>query len=176
MLKQAILAERYPGKVGAAFDSVEKAEQVADQLEAQFGVQFKSIEILKPKGRSLENLLEPENKDTKNTVIRSHITMGLVGLCTGGLVVLWLHQLQVPMVVFSPLYMTFIVMALGGVGGLLLGGLISLKPDHDNLIHFSRQVSYQSRWMLLVNVESAEQKKAVRRYLQTCSDEIVASL
>ena len=33
MLKQAVIAEKYPGKVGAAFDSVEKAELAADKLE-----------------------------------------------------------------------------------------------------------------------------------------------
>ena len=176
MLKQAIIAEQYPGKVGAAFDSVEKAELAADQLEQQFGIRFDAIEIVKPKDRSFEQKLEPEGKGIRNTVIRSNVTMGVVGVVVGGLVALCLHQLQIPMVVFSPYYTTFFVMALCGVGGLLLGGLISLRPDHDRLIQFSRQVTNQRRWMLLVHVETVEQKREVKKYLHRFSDEIVASL
>ena len=120
--------------------------------------------------------MEPEGEEIKNTIIRSHVTMGLVGLVAGGGVVTWMHQTQIPMVVFSPYYTTFIVLALGLVGGLLLGGLISLRPDHDRLINFSRDVTNQRRWMLLVHVKTMEQKKKVKTYLHGFSDEIVATL
>ena len=102
--------------------------------------------------------------------------MGLLGLAVGGIIALWLHQLQIPMIEYSPYYATYIIIAFGGVAGLLLGGLISLRPDHDRLARLAREVTKHRRWMLLVHAESMEQKRAVKRYLHRYSDEIVASL
>src|SRR5690606_34489596 len=120
--------------------------------------------------------LEPEVKGVARTAIRAHLWMGLLGLIAG--LVLWgvLYIFGVPAVVSSPYYSGAAIVAFATVAGLLVGGLVAARPDHQRVIQAVDAATKAGRWSLVVHPRDPEQCQQAERVFKAANVEMVRSL
>ncbi len=176
MDKSTIIAEESPNKVGAVFSSATAAESVMTSLSDKTGIHRNQIMVIKPGDKCLEQKLEPESHNIWRTLVRSHLWMGAIGLSIGVLFAVALLMIDVPALVYSPLYGIVILGVLGALLGLMVGGLISLRPDHDLMILRAKEVTGKGRWFLVVHAKNLSQQRSAKSILNQVSDDVVASL
>lgn len=173
-MKLHVIEERKPGKVGGVFESEAAAKNAVKSLVSEGAINLQNIELLEPRDRSFEEKVEPEDKGIALTLARSHIILGAAGLLAGLLVSTLLVTVGPQLARANPLF-TFIPLALIGVFlGLLLAGLISLRPDHDRLINKSRKSARAGRWSVVVHTASTEEKQRAKNVMKKRSAKSVA--
>tara|TARA_R110002073_G_scaffold293110_1_gene458620 strand:- start:146 stop:508 length:363 start_codon:yes stop_codon:yes gene_type:complete len=109
--------------------------------------------------------IEPETTGIARTLVQSHILLGVGGLVLGLLVAALLVTAG-PVVTRSSPVMTFIALGfLFPVLGLLLAGLISLRPDHSAIIERARTATAMAHWTVIAHCatsgEMASAKSAI---------------
>ena len=102
--------------------------------------------------------------------------MGFLGLVAG--VVLWglLYIVGVPAVVSSPYYSGGAIIAFATVAGLLLGGLVTARPDHQRVIQAVDSATKAGRWSLVVHPRDPQQCEQAERVFKAANVETVRSL
>lgn len=176
MKLSAITAEKQPTKVGAAYESERQARNAARELLNEPGLDPESIAIVKPHDPALETKLEPEGHRIWQTLIRAHITMGLTGAVIGFLVASLLAIANFQAVVSNPWYAFGVMSGLGFLLGLMVGGLLTLRPDHDVMIHQAKVASEHGEWFVLVHARSYRQKQIAQAYFQEHGKTAVSTL
>jgi hypothetical protein len=172
----AILGEEFPSKVGAEFASPDEARRAAEQLVKRTGIRARQVRVIEPRDPVMGRKLEPESSGIARTLVRTHTTLGLagllVGLVSGSLLVLFAMQPFAS----SPYYTIGLAAFFGAIAGLLLGGLVSLRPDHDTLITRVEDASRAGRWFVLVHTRSHRQELEARKALEALSDKVLSTL
>ncbi|ABC30114.1 hypothetical protein HCH_03360 [Hahella chejuensis KCTC 2396] len=177
-LDMHVIGETYPSKVAVVFDTKETADEAIDALVTEAGFSRQQIKLINPNDRQDVHLganLEPENKGILATMIRSHVVIG------GGIVLLsillaWLLVTAGPPATQSSPGMTFLgVCSLGLFLGLILGGAVALRPDHDLVIAKIRMGKDAGKWGVVVHT-SHDDKKLARQTLARFSNTTVESL
>ena len=69
-----------------------------------------------------------------------------------------------------------LLVAFGAVAGLMFGGLVTLRPDHDPFINRVREALGEGRSAVVVHAFSREQNAQARELLQHASDDVVSTL
>src|SRR5690606_40901044 len=94
----------------------------------------------------------------------------------GAVVVGLLSWLGVPSIVSSPWAAGPVLVGFGGLAGLLLGGLVSLRPDHDRYIQATHEAMDERRTTVVVHAFSPEQQKAAAEFLAARGGEVTRTL
>ncbi len=175
MLNNVLTAEKYSSKVCAAFDSEYEAKQSIIALTRNVNVDQIQMNILRPDDKDFEQKLEPERKGIRDTLVRSHLILGATGLVSGVILYFILYSLDIAMVTQSPYFAFFVVIAFSTTAGLMLGGLASLRPDHDPMIQFARNNSASKRFVLLVHAADRLQKNKIKDILQDHTNSVIAT-
>lgn len=76
----------------------------------------------------------------------------------------------------SPLLAFIAFVGFGITFGLLLGGLIAIRPDHVWLITAVRRALQENRWAVIVHPTDAAQTAAARELLRGSGAEVLKSL
>ena len=88
-------------------------------------------------------------------------------------VLLWLG---VQLVVSSPWLSAFVLVFLGGMIGLMLGGLVALRPDHDRYVQASRDAMAKGQTTLVVHALSSGQADQAAALLAEMGGEVTRTL
>ena len=120
--------------------------------------------------------MEPESRGIGRTILRAHLFTAFVGIAVGvgawGLLVYVGNRL----IGGSP-GLSFIAFAFfGTVFGLMLGGLISLRPDHARLITVVRSALRSGQWAAVVHPFDEKQAEEAVDLLRTGSLQIERTL
>lgn len=160
-----LIDERYPSKVSAEFNARTLAEETAAALLREGGFDQEQVRVIAPGDSHLESKVEPEDRRIAGTLIRSHVVLGLAFLIVG-LIVAWLLVTFGPPITRSNPIMTFIpfVLLLPMVG-MLIAGAISLRPDHDLVVHQARIAAEEGHWTVVVHCASHEEQQRARDLL-----------
>ena len=67
-------------------------------------------------------------------------------------------------------------MLYGAIGGLFLGGLVTLRPDHDRYIQAVRQAIAACRSAVVVHALSMQQQREAARFLAERGGEVTRTL
>ncbi|WP_311944347.1 magnesium transporter [Halomonas piscis] len=161
--QDAVLGEEYPHKVTAEYDNQSEADRAVKALADQAGVPPAQVRLVKPHGSDeMARQVEPESRGVRQSLIKSHVRLGLAGLILG-------VALAGVLVVFGPTatqsspLMTFIALGfLCTVLALLLAGAISMRPDHDRVLHKTRAATEAGQWTVVVHCADAEQRDRVK--------------
>lgn len=172
----SLLPEASSGKVAAVFASEATARRVAAGLRAELRLSDAQVQVVTPADRHPGRKLEPENHGIFRTMLRQHARAGLIGLAAGLAVFAALWFTGVPMVVQSPGMAAFAVLFLGAMAGLMAGGLVTLRPDHDPYVLLVQDALGAGRCAVVVHALSSEQKMAAETRLRDASDDVVATL
>lgn len=157
-----LLGENFPHKVSAQYDSQQAADQAVQYLVDNAKLPREQIRIVHPHDLNMALKLEPEVKGIARTLAKSHAVLGLGGLVLGLLLAALLVTIGPVMTRSSPMF-TFI--ALGFLFcflGLILAGVISLRPDHDPLIEKTRTATDTGHWTVIAHCTSLEQQTQVK--------------
>ena len=181
-LLKGLFGEKSLTKVVGLYHSAADATAAADKAQRLPGMTPSQIRVLGPKdarnsrrelfGRSLE----PEQQGIFNTLLRTHLVTGTIGAAIGLLVYAWLFKSGQPMVVSSPLVAFIAIVGFSTTFGLLLAGLISLRPDHVKLITDVRSALADNRWALILHPTNPEQATAARDLLAASGAEVLNTL
>lgn len=175
-MKSMIFGEKSLSKVGAAFGDEEHAQSAAAEVSKQAGIASERIRVVRPEDAGFGRKLEPESSGIARTLAKSHLTLGLTGLVLGLLIAAVLVQTDVGLFKWNPFFTVGLLGAFGAVAGLLLGGLVSLRPDHDRLFVFVRDAMRNGKWSVVVHARDHDEAHRARQVLSGVSDQVVSTL
>jgi hypothetical protein len=160
---EALFGERSLTKVAGLFGSRSQAEGAALHLLQGVGLDDSQVRLLAPAEGSmarsdvLAHQMEPEDAGIWRTIIRTHLVMGTLGALAGTLLYLWLSADNSPLIRSTPLVSWIAIAGFGGTFGLLVAGLLSLRPDHGRLINRVRRGLQQGMWAVVAHPIGPEQ-------------------
>jgi len=174
--KSALTGEVSNSKVAAIFPDEVAARSVAARVQAALQLSDAQVEVITPADRGPGRKLEPESEGIFRTIIRAHVVLGLAGGAVGALVFAVLSAMAVPMIVNSAPLAAGVIVVFGIVAGLMFGGLVSLRPDHDWYIAKVLEAIGEGRSAVVVHAFSREQNAQAEDLLKAASGEVVTTL
>ncbi|MGY6587020.1 MAG: hypothetical protein ACXIUB_01905 [Wenzhouxiangella sp.] len=120
--------------------------------------------------------LEPESTGIWRTLVRSHLWLAFAGALVGLLVFTIMVSMGIAFVVQNQLTSALLLVVFCAGGGAMIGGLVTLRPDH---VPFNTRVNAaleKNQFVLLVHLTSADQVPPARACLQQHADETLSTL
>lgn len=177
MTGSAFLTEEVSNsKVAAIFSSPAQAQLQADRVRTALGLAGSQVQVLTPKDHRPGSKLEPESHGIFRTMLWAHAKLGAIGAVVGVIAYLVMRMLAIPMIVNSPGLSFGVLLAFGAVAGLFLGGLVTLRPDHDPYVFKVLGALREGDSAVIVHAFSTEQRDQARQMLETAGGETVATL
>lgn len=164
------------GKVAAVFANETAAREVAARVRSTLQLSDAQVQVITPADRRPGHKLEPESQGIFRTIIRAHVRLGLLGVVAGAVAFGVLWTMGLPMIVNSAVMAAAVMVAFGAVAGLMLGGLVSLRPDHDLYINKVYDALGQGRSAVVVHSFSRKQNVQAEDLLKGASGEVVSTL
>jgi hypothetical protein len=134
--------------VAASFDDAAQAEAVASTLKSDPQVDGE-VSVIAPGDPLAARKMEPEQRGIWRTLRRGHLVFGAAGVLLG-LVVSFIAIRQWAAAADSPGFTVLFITVLGAFFGLMVGGLITLRPDHDAVIQQVRAALERGQWAVVV--------------------------
>ena len=163
-------------KVAAVFDSEHHARAVARQVEQEAGLEHSQVQVVTPATRRPGARLEPEDRGIFRTNIVAHYRLGIAGLVLGALAFAALYLAGFRAVVASPGFAAAVITGFGGIAGLMLGGLVSLRPDHTPYLARVAAALGEGRCAVVVHAFDTEQRDRAERVLAAAGGQTVRTL
>lgn len=176
MSETALTGEVSNSKLAAVFDSAAGARSAAADVVQALGLQPSQVQVIAPGDARPEAKLEPESRGIWHTIVIAHVRLGIAGAIVGALAFAVVMAMGVPYVVQSPWAAGLAITSFGAVAGLLLGGLVSLRPDHDRYILAAGDAIAGHRTTVVVHAFSAEQNKAAAEFLAARGADVTRTL
>jgi hypothetical protein len=176
MADSALTGEVSNSKVAAVFVDADTAREVAGRVRRALQLSDEQVQVITPFDRRPGLKLEPEDRGILRTLVRAHVKLGVLGLIAGLFVfgVMWARA--VPWIVNSAWLSAGVLASFGALAGLLLGGLMTLRPDHDPYILKVREALGAGRSAVVVHAFTHQQKVDAQALLHQASGEVVATL
>lgn len=176
MAWQALFGEKATTKLAAFFDTREQLETVSAELRRVGDFQNPQLWVVHPHDSGFDRKLEPETQGVARTAVRAHLVLGALGLVAG--VILWgvMYALGLPAIVSSPFYSGGVILAFSIVGGMLLGGLVTARPDHQTVIRGVEKATQAGRWSLVLHPRDEAQCKSAEEVLTSAHVEMVRTI
>ena len=169
----ALTGEASDHKVAGLVAGETAAHELAAAVRAGTGLNEIQVQVLSPGDDRIGRTLEPESRGILHTIIRTHIWLGLAGAVVGAVAFGLLVILGVRFVVLSPWWSASLLIVFGTVGGLMLGGAISLRPDHSPYIAASREALGKGKHVVVVHATSAAELEQAEAILKANAGETV---
>lgn len=177
MTWQALFGERSTTKFAAIVDSHDVATSVVENLMAgPAGLQASQVRVVNPHEKAFDKKLEPETHGIARTAVRAHVILGLIGALAGLGAWAIVYFSGVAALVSSPVFSFSAFVVLGLVGGLLLGGLVTARPDHLRVIQRVKTAAGEGKWSVIVHPLTPSQCEVVAEVLQASGGEVVRTV
>lgn len=171
-----VLGEASASKVAAVFADEARAREVANRLRDVMGLGDAQVQLLTPRDRRPGRKLEPESHGIFRTMLRAHAWLGALGLAAGAALFGVLWAVGVPLVAQSPLVAGIAILLLSGMLGLMLGGLVTLRPDHDPYILDVLEALGEGRSAIVVHAYDRKQYDGAVQWLGEAGGDVVGTL
>lgn len=171
-----LFGERSLTTVAALFGQPRDARDAAQDVVHDARLPPTQVRVVGPGDPAVDRKLEPEDRGIASTLVKSHVTLGIggfvIGLTAGAVLLL----AGIGWAVASPWYTLGLAAAFGAVGGLLLGGLVSIRPDRAMLDTVVEAAIQKGRWAVIVHpVKHGEDMRALE-VLQRSGGEVIRTL
>lgn len=157
MIGQALFGERARSKIAAAFDTQQEAEHALESLRTAADFGSGQLQLVAPFEKDYGRKLEPESQGVARTAAKTHLILGPIGLVLGVLVWIVLFAMDMAVIRSSPLVSAIAIIFFMTVAGLLLGGLLTARPDHQRVIQEVRSATEAGKWSVVVHPLSPAQ-------------------
>ncbi|RZA18838.1 MAG: riboflavin biosynthesis protein RibA [Lysobacteraceae bacterium] len=163
-------------KVAAVFRDPAAARAAADGVAVALSLESAQVQLLTPGEPYPGRKLEPESRGIWRTIVRAHVRLGLVGAGVGLLVFAALHAYGLPLIVNSPVAAGFALLFFGTIAGLMLGGLVALRPDHDRYVEAARDAMDAGSTTVVIHAFSSAQAGQAAEFLRVQGGEVTSTL
>lgn len=171
-----ITGELSNSKVAAVFTDASLARQAADEVARSLSLGSAQVQLVTPDEPHPGRKLEPESRGIWRTIVVAHVRFGIAGAVVGVLGFAALYAMGIPFIVSSPVASALVMLFFGAVAGLLLGGLVSLRPDHDRYVEAMREAMAAGRTTVVVHAFSAAQRDQAAELLRARGGEVTSTL
>jgi len=181
-IKRVIFGERSLTKVAGLFMNRSGAEDAAQQVKHMAGLDDAQVNLVgPPDGTTLNSpafssKLEPEQAGIWRTLVRAHLVSGAAGVAAGILLYLGFIVAGNAAVVSTAGMSLAVFVFFGGVLGLLVGGLLTARPDHILVITSVRRAIRKGRWAVVIHPVTQSQIDRAVSELRGRSYRVVRSL
>jgi hypothetical protein len=163
-------------KAAAVFDSPAAARTAAEQVRVATGLSTAQVMTVDGDTPRPGRALEPESRGIFQLMLRAHAALGIAGFLVG-LVLFWiLYRMGVGFVVHAALPAAGAILFFCTMGGLMLGGLATLRPDHDAYILTVLDACRGGRAAVVVHGRTAAERDAAVELLRGAGGEVVQTL
>jgi len=176
MSEVPVTGEVSNSKLAAVFDSRRAARDAAIALCRELDVAAPQVKLISPDSADVDIKLEPEGGGIWRTIVRAHLWLGIWGAILGLIAFALLYWGGVPFIVQSPVAAILALLFFGATGGLLLGGLVSLRPDHDRYINATHEAMEHGRTTVVVHALSSEQRSRAAAFLSARGADVTQTL
>lgn len=176
-----MFGEKSLTKVAGLFGQRAQAESAMARLSETVGLQTGQVRLLGPDDARAPHRdlfgrkLEPEQRGMFRTLLRAHLATAIIGAVLGVLVFWWFYRTQ-PAVASSPVLAFIAIVFFAIVLAMIIGGLITIRPDHVQLISHVRRALRDNRWAVVVHPVDSTQTEAAKSLLQGAGAEVISSL
>lgn len=171
-----ITGEKFDHKVAAIFATEAEAQNAAEEVRLAVGLEEKQVFVLRPNDPHEGRKLEPEDGGIWRTMIRSHLWLGGIGAVVGLLLFMLAFSSDVRFIVTNAMAAAALFVGFGAVLGMMLAGLISLRPDHLPYIIKAQSALREGKSVVAVHARSVEQSKQAIDELEKHHAQVVNSL
>jgi hypothetical protein len=171
-----LFGERSLTLVAALFHDADAADRAAKRLREDRAMRDAKVQVVSPHDPNLELKLEPEPAGIWRTLLRTHARLGVVGLVLGLLTGGVLVAAGLPAFVSAPMVATVALGVFGLFGGMLLAGLLSIRPDHEVVITAVRERTAGGDWAVVAHPTSERNASLAADELKAAGGEVVRSL
>lgn len=180
-IRHVIFGEHSLTKLAGLFECQRDAERVAWELKRNAGLNDGQVSLVGASdGTALDSptfsrKLEPEQAGIWRTLIRAHVIGAIAGMVAGLLVYAGFVVAHSSAILSTPAMSLVAMVFLGGLAGLLVGGLLSLRPDHYRVIAVVRRAIREEQWALVIHPVTEMQLDQSLKILQARSCRVVRS-
>ena len=171
-----ITGELSNSKLAAVFTRKSAAQRAAQGVASALSLGAAQVQVIAPDEPHPGRKLEVESRGIWRTIIAAHLILGIVGAMVGVLVFAVLNAIGVQFIVNSPVAAELVMLFFGGVAGLMLGGLVSLRPDHDRYVEAARDAMSAGNSTVVVHAFSAGQRDRAAEFLRARGGEVTSTL
>ena len=176
MSQAEIISERFPHKVSAVFHDARRARDAANALAAKGGFSSDQIDLVDPHDPTLAHKVEKESGAIFSTILRSHAVLAVIGAIAGVILAAVLIGAGFDFAQTRPGWVYGILAVVGGAIGMLVAGLVSIRPDHETVITETKDASEHGEWTLVVHARDEDEKHRADEFLEHYSKEVAESL
>lgn len=170
----SLFGERSLTLVAATFADRRSAADAATELRAD--MPQSEVSLVRPSDAGFARKMEPESQGIWRTAIRSHLVLAPAGLALGAVVAATLLALGWPAAASSPMLATLFFATLGLFAGLMLAGLLTLRPDRSRVTLSIRRRSRAGKWAVVAHPTSPEQSERAVARLRKAGGTVIRSL
>lgn len=171
-----LFGERSLTLVAALFDNGTAAARAAGSLQRQQRGERCPILVVEPHDPRLGRKLEPESSGIWHTLLRTHGKLAVLGAAVGAVVGAALLAAGWDAAEASPNMTVAIAAVYGAFAGMLVAGLLTLRPDRSRVISSVRNATEHGRWAVVAHPRSAEEADAAREALAREGGDVIRSL
>jgi len=157
LLDLDLTGESSDHKLAAIFHNPTDASMARGELEKCLPLDTRRCEVLTPSSAGISRQLLPESRGIWHTILRSHVLMGLAGALAGVTACFGLLAAGLPIVANNPWFAAFAFIHVTTLIGLMVGGLLSLRPDQIPYIRAAREALSSGRSVLILHARSADE-------------------
>ncbi len=171
-----LTGEKFDHKIAAIFASDSKANAAAESVRDTLGLEQRQVIVISPEDKHQGRELEPDSKGILHTIIRSHLWLAGMGAVSGLVLFVVTYSAGIGFVVNNAVAAAILMIVYCAVMGLLLAGLLSLRPDHTPYIVKSQAALKEGKSVVTVHASSLEQMQQANTELEKHSSQIVTTL
>lgn len=176
MTTTLITDEYWNHKLAAVFHSGRTAQTAAQALISRLGLGEAQVQLVAPGEAFPGRKLEPESQGILRTIVVSHIRLGIAGAVFGLLAFATLYVLDIPFIVQSPVASGLVIVTFCLFGGMSVGGLLALRPDHDRYIQATRDAMRAGDTTVVVHAFSRAQQSEAASLLREQGADVTSTL
>ena len=171
-----VFGEQSFSKIAAVYPDAGTARAAAGEVRQRFGLAETQVRLVTPDEVHPGHRIEPESRGIMRTAIKAHITFCILGALAGLALFAVLWGMGVPAITASPWMSGIVIVAFLAAAGLLVGGLVTLRPDHDLLILKVMEAIHDGRYAVIVHPVDHAQRRDIRALLERTSGEVIGTL
>ena len=164
-IAKLFFGEHSLSKVAAVYDSEAAAQTAARQIRQLPHMQGRQVQIVRPLDHDWGRRVEPEGLGIWRTAIRAHVTCAAIGFAVALLGFVGLWAAGVTAVTSTPVMTLMIMLTFGTIFGLLVGGLLTIRPDHEAVVEPVRKAVNHGQWSVVIHPCSYRQRVEATRAL-----------
>ncbi|MCL5042574.1 MAG: hypothetical protein M1440_08980 [Gammaproteobacteria bacterium] len=171
-----ITGEQFDHKVAGIFTSSSQANTAAESVRDTLKLEQRQVIVVNPDDAHPGRELEPDTSGILRTMIRSHLWLGGLGALAGLLLFIVTYSAGVGFVTANAVPAAALFIVFSAVIGLLLGGLVSMRPDHMPYLVKAQAALKEGKSVVTIHAASLKQMQAASDELEKHSGQVVSSL